>query len=303
MISKVVVGSNFYGCCKYVCANSNRATVLSVNGVRDIGFKEMATDFEINLEQHPGLKNVVFHGILSFPHGENLDNNLLKEIAESYLSKIGFSNSPYAIVHHNDKRHCHLHIISSFVDFYGKTVDDSWIGLRAKKISQELTSQYNLIPADKKHLGSLNIQALNEREQEKLKVFLLVGSQIPKCKSLDDLKVSLLSKGVELQYKLKRGSDEIQGISFKIGNYTFKGSEVDRGFSYLKLKQAFENTRSTNVCFQNSNNIKVQAPDDIVKNNSFEFLQDTNLTKVQEDESDDFLKMLKKKKRRNNLTR
>ena len=34
-------------------------------------------------------------------------------------------------------------------------------------------------------------------------------------------------------------TDEIQGVSFSKGEYTFKGSEIDRSFSYSKLDKYF----------------------------------------------------------------
>jgi hypothetical protein len=40
---------------------------------------------------------------------------------------------------------------------------------------------------------------------------------------------------------LKRTTGEIEGISFKMGNICFKGSEVDRKFSYNKKKKEFQN--------------------------------------------------------------
>ena len=38
-----------------------------------------------------------------------------------------------------------------------------------------------------------------------------------------------------ITYKRKGQLDEIQGISFKKGDHSFKGSDVDRKFSYSKL--------------------------------------------------------------------
>lgn len=45
---------------------------------------------------------------------------------------------------------------------------------------------------------------------------------------------------ISIQYKMKGQTDEIQGISFKKGANSFKGSEVDRQFSYSKLKTQIE---------------------------------------------------------------
>ena len=49
----------------------------------------------------------------------------------------------------------------------------------------------------------------------------------------------LAEKGIGIQFKYKGQPDEIQGISFSKGEYTFKGSEIDRNFSYSKLDKYF----------------------------------------------------------------
>ena len=49
----------------------------------------------------------------------------------------------------------------------------------------------------------------------------------------------LAEKGIGIQFKYKGQTDEVQGISFSKGEYTFKGSEIDRNFSYYKLDKYF----------------------------------------------------------------
>ena len=44
---------------------------------------------------------------------------------------------------------------------------------------------------------------------------------------------------ITIQFKYKGQTSEIQGISFSKGEYTFKGSEVDRSFSFSKLDKCF----------------------------------------------------------------
>ena len=44
MISKVVIGSGFYGACRYVCMDQKRAVVLETEEVRNYHYKLMADD-------------------------------------------------------------------------------------------------------------------------------------------------------------------------------------------------------------------------------------------------------------------
>jgi hypothetical protein len=45
----------------------------------------------------------------------------------------------------------------------------------------------------------------------------------------------LNKSGIELKFKHKGQSNEVQGIFFAKDNYSFKGSEIDRQFSYSKI--------------------------------------------------------------------
>ena len=51
----------------------------------------------------------------------------------------------------------------------------------------------------------------------------------------------LAEKGIGIRFKYKGRTDEVQGISFTKGAYTFKGSEIDRSFSFSKLDKHFGN--------------------------------------------------------------
>ena len=46
-------------------------------------------------------------------------------------------------------------------------------------------------------------------------------------------------KGITIRFKYKGQTNEVQGISFSKGEYTFKGSEIDRSFSFSKLDKCF----------------------------------------------------------------
>jgi hypothetical protein len=53
------------------------------------------------------------------------------------------------------------------------------------------------------------------------------------------LEERLLKLGIGIQYKYKGQTHEKQGISFKMGNVCFKGSQIDRKYSLAGLQKAF----------------------------------------------------------------
>ena len=240
MISKVITGKTFYGACRYVCMDKKRAVVLETEGVRGYDYKLMAADFEIQQSFRPSLKKAVFHGILSFYPGEKVADNLMAEIAKEYLQEMKIIDTQFAIVKHIDKNHSHLHIIANLVNNKGETIKDNWIGLKGKKIAQKLTQKYGLKEAVSKNLSLINLEALNEKEANRYIIYQAILEHLPTSKNLDDLKDRLVKKNIETLYKYKGQTDELQGISFKIGNYKYKGSEIDRKFSLGNLEKSIQ---------------------------------------------------------------
>ncbi len=49
---------------------------------------------------------------------------------------------------------------------------------------------------------------------------------------------NLKRQGVEVSFKYKGQTDEIQGVVFSMNGYRFNGSKVDRQFSYSKIDAA-----------------------------------------------------------------
>ncbi len=249
MISKVLLSDKGYATSKYVMEDKSRATVIASQGVRDYDFRMVAEDMNTNKGQLPGFNRHVVHCILSFPHHEQPNFEEMEKYGKQYLQKLNLHNSPYILVHHNDTPHSHFHIISSLVDLQGNKVSDSWIGLRGKKAAQAITKKYGLTPADKKNIGKMNLVALNEKDAVKFDVYNIVNSALLKSNSFDQFEESLNHQGVTMKFKYKRGADQVvQGISFSYSGYSYKGSEVDRNLSYLKVAAKLaENTNKLNV--------------------------------------------------------
>jgi hypothetical protein len=276
MISKVIIAKSFYGTCKYICEDERRSVVLETEGVRGHNYKLMATDFEMQQALRPSLSKAVFHGILSFYPGEKIDDQKMIAIAKEYLQKMGITNTQYAITKHIDRDHPHIHIVANRVNNNGETIKDNWIGLRGKKISQELTLKYDLRQALSKDLSLTHLERLNEKEANRYVIYQAILEQLPSYKSLDDLKEQLQKQGIEALYKYKSGTEELQGISFKIGEYKYKGSEIDRKFSLKNLERSIEH----------NNKLQLKPPNaSFASHNKMDNLQDKSITETHKEES------------------
>lgn len=184
MISKVIIGKTFYGACRYVCMDQKRAVILETEGVRNFDYKLMAADFEMQHSLRPSLSKAVFHGILSFYPGEKIEEEKMVQIARKYLQKLSITNTQYVLTKHIDKNHSHLHIIANLVNNNGETIKDSWIGLKGKKIAQELTLKYGLKEAVSKNLELTNLESLNAKEANRYIIYQVILEKLRKVKAL-----------------------------------------------------------------------------------------------------------------------
>jgi len=239
MISKPIPADSFYHTCRYICQKPG-AEVLMVDGVRGYNYKVMAEDFIRQQQLRPAKEKACFHSILSFHPTERPSDEIMKEIARKYLEQLGIVNTQFSVTKHTDRAHPHLHVVANMVDNNGKAISDSWIGLRGKKVAQQLTEEYNLIPAIKKDLALTHVEAMNEAEANKYRIYQAITENLPHCRTMEELERRLLDQGIEIQYKYKGQTEEKQGISFRMGEACFKGSQVDRKYSLSGLEKAIE---------------------------------------------------------------
>jgi len=97
--------------------------------------------------------------------------------------------------------------------------------------------QYKLVPAMKKDLKMTHLEALSQKEALKYEVYMAIAAALPGCRTMEELEKKLSLKNIEVQYKMKGQTEERQGISFRVGEYCFKGSQIDRSFSFGGLEK------------------------------------------------------------------
>lgn len=256
MISKVFDGHSFYHACRYMC-NKQGAEVLATEGVRGYNYKLMAEDFIDQAAQRPTKKQACFHAVLSFHPHEKPDDARIVTIAKEYLDEIGITNTQFAITKHTDKAHLHVHLIANMVNNEARSIKDNHIGLRGKKVAQKLTLKYGLIVAEKKNLALTHLEALDQSEANRYRIYTAILETLPQCRSLEELETHLKAYSIEVLYKYKGQTQERQGISFQLGKDVFKGSKVDRNFSLGNLEKTLAQNQQQ-VLTQTSATIKHQ---------------------------------------------
>ena len=88
-----------------------------------LGFNDKIKLFEklTALNQQTKVNSV--HVSLNFDTADKLNEELLKEIADVYMNRIGFGEQPYLVYQHNDAGHPHIHIVTTNIKQDGRRIE------------------------------------------------------------------------------------------------------------------------------------------------------------------------------------
>lgn len=244
MIGKIIKGRSFKGCLSYVMEDKN-ANILASEGVLETGVKSIINSFYMQSLMNPNLSKCVGHIPLAFSPDDapRMTDQFMERLAKEYVKAMGIENTQYVIVRHNNTAHPHCHIVFNRVDNDGKTISDKNDRYRNEKICKQLKDKYNLTYGKGKE--NVNVEKLKGAEKTKYEIYHVVKDTLPKTKNWQQFEEALKRQGITIDYKRKGQTNEVQGISFKKGDHSFKGSDVDRKFSYSKLDTILnENSQS-----------------------------------------------------------
>ncbi|WP_196018068.1 conjugal transfer protein MobB [Alistipes senegalensis] len=124
------------------------------------------------LEANRRTTNTVFHASLNPSPEDRLTDDLLRDIAQEYMERMGYGNQPYIVFKHKDIDRQHLHIVSLRVDEKGRKLPHDFEARRSAEITRDLEHKYNLHPAvkgqeqrDTPDLRKVNYKAGNVKQQ------------------------------------------------------------------------------------------------------------------------------------------
>ncbi|EKN09205.1 relaxase/mobilization nuclease domain-containing protein [Parabacteroides johnsonii] len=238
MIGKIKKGSGFKGCVNYVLGKE-QAALLHAEGVLSENNRDIIRSFILQAGMNPDLKKPVGHIALSYSpvDAPKLTDGKMVQLAQEYMREMKITDTQYIIVRHQDREHPHVHIVFNRIDNNGKTISDRNDMYRNEQVCKKLKAKHGLYFAKgKEHVKQCR---LREPDRSKYEIYNAVKDEIGKSKNWQQLQEQLAEKGITIRFKNKGQTNEIQGVSFSKGEYTFKGSEIDRSFSFSKLDKCF----------------------------------------------------------------
>lgn len=238
MIAKNIKGKSFKGCVSYVM--NGTAELIEAEGVWADNAKDMIRSFAMQRSGRKEIKQPVGHIPISFApeDKERMTNDFMVQLAKEYMQEMGIKDTQYIIVRHHNADNEHLHIVYNRIDNNLKLISVNNDYKRNIKTCKKLKDKYNLTYGKGK--DRVKREKLNDPDKVKYYIYDAIKAVLPSCKVPADLRFALLKFGIELEYKLKRTTNDIEGVSFRYNDIAFKGSQVDRKYSFGNLKKVFE---------------------------------------------------------------
>ena len=227
----------------YILDKEKDAKILVCDGLFAENKETTAGSFEAQARINPKVTKPVGHIALAFSKEDEhrLTDRAMAGIALEYLREMGITDTQILIVRHFDKEHPHVHIAFNRIANNGKTISDRNERIRSTRICKELTRKYALYFADGKE--QVKRHRLKEPDKTKYEIYSILKTEVTRCGNWNILVANLKKQGVEVRFKYKSGSDEVQGIVFSKNGYPFSGSKIDRRFSYSKIEAVLNANR------------------------------------------------------------
>ena len=244
MIGKLKKGSSFGGCIRYV-TGKDEAKIIVSDGVLLGTNAEITQSFELQRQLNPRIKKPVGHIALSFKPEDKprLTDEFMAKIAIEYMQMMGITDTQFIIVRHHNTDNPHCHIVYNRINNDCKLISDRNDYRRNEQVTKALKSRYELTYGTDK--SKTNTRKLRNAERAKYEIHNAVKDALKVADSWQKFKNELAKQGVhlELVYKDKERT-KVQGIRFCKDGYSFKGTQISRGYSFGKLNARFEGTEN-----------------------------------------------------------
>ena len=157
MVAKISSGNSIFGALAYnqTKVDEHQGEVILTNRMiepRDGNYKVgiCMRSFEPYLAANQKTESPILHISLNPDPKDILTDDQLSEIAQEYMTKLGYGNQPFIVYKHEDIDRHHLHIVSLRVDENGKKLDHNFEYRKSMEICRNIEQKYHLITADKK---------------------------------------------------------------------------------------------------------------------------------------------------------
>ena len=245
MIAKVEKGGGFRGALNY--ALEKEGAMLIGGNMSSSTPRGMAAEFRAFREMRPKLKKAVAHVSLSVEKTATLDDEQWAEIAQRYMQGMGYGDSAYTLVRHNDAEHDHVHIIASRIRPDGSVVSDSNDYQRQEKLMREIEHEYDLQEvknsweSGRKAMSSAEVRRYKKTGSESERFTLqatLDGILAGQPGSFADYADACEIAGIRLVPQLQNKGKKLNGLVYVMSDIHFKASSLGKKYAPNALQKS-----------------------------------------------------------------
>lgn len=260
-MQKIKRGKNFAGVVFYALRPaSHHKTPPSVIGGNMDGSNagELIAEFNATKALRPDVAKPVWHNSLRLPKNEALTDAQWSEIADDYMSRMGFSETHLrCYVLHDDAAGQHIHIIASRIELSsGKLYLGKNENLISTRIIQQLELGYSLTrtkgPEAKAPPASPFPEPKRKKSRNEAMMEERIGELCPKTIIQNALEVFLANKPSTTEFVHQLVAQNIRaipniastgrmnGFSFEYQGIVFKASQLGKGYSWAELQNKID---------------------------------------------------------------
>ncbi|ELG4309143.1 relaxase/mobilization nuclease domain-containing protein [Salmonella enterica] len=220
--------------------------------------KDLIAEFDSTKQLRPDVQKVVWHNSLRLPKNEALTDAQWAEIADDYMSRMGFSETHLrCYVLHDDKAGQHIHIIASRIELSsGKLYLGKNENLISTRIIQQLELDYSLTrtkgPEAKAPPASPSPEPKHKKSRNEAMMEERIGELCPKTIIQNALEVFLANKPSTTEFVHQLVAQNIRaipniastgrmnGFSFEYQGIVFKASQLGKWYSWAELQNKID---------------------------------------------------------------
>lgn len=249
MIGKILKSGSYGSKVDYVTREKHDKKIFTPDTWKILGSRGMMGEkrshiiasFEAQAMQNPRISNPAGHITLSFSADDKpkLSDEKMLKIALDYIKMMGLDKTQFIVVRHyeTDKPHCH--IVFNMVGDNGKRMESGRNRYKNKKVCEALTKRYRLaLPKQE----APDLEKLYGLELAKAEIKIAATEALRNSRDWHTFAALLAQKNIHIIPKYRRGTQEMQGVSFQLGDYKVKGSDVGEAFKYKNLDRYFSNS-------------------------------------------------------------
>jgi hypothetical protein len=258
-MQKIKRGKNFAGVVFYASRPaSHHKTPPSVIGGNMDGSNagELIAEFNATKALRLDVAKPVWHNSLRLPKGESLTPVQWSEIADDYMSRMGFSETHLrCYVLHDDAAGQHIHIIASRIELSsGKLYLGKNENLISTRIIEELEQDYQLTrtkgpkaspaaPSPKPKLKKSRNELMMEKRTGELCPKAIIQNALNELlgsrQSITGFVQQLLAQRIKAIPNIA-STGKMNGFSFEYSGISFKASQLGKSYSWTALQDKLD---------------------------------------------------------------